>query len=141
MCFFRVNSETVFLFIPNQRTLEVKEYVHYLGPLSSSGPGKVKDPIKVRNTADERSLLGYRPWGHRETDTTEHTCDTSIFASQILLLAIMFLPVPHFSSSFPTSPLPPSNLVLLPSLLSFQSLIPRKYHEKPILQVQVKGKF
>ena len=25
LCFFRVNSETVFLFIPNQRTLEVKE--------------------------------------------------------------------------------------------------------------------
>ena len=25
----------------------------------------------------QRSLVGYSPWGHKESDTTEHTCTTS----------------------------------------------------------------
>ena len=25
----------------------------------------------------QRSLLGYSPWGHKESDTTEHACTTS----------------------------------------------------------------
>ena len=27
-----------------------------------------------RNFHGQRSLVGYSPWGHKESDTTEHTC-------------------------------------------------------------------
>ena len=141
MCFFRVNSETVFLFIPNQRTLEVKEYVHYLGPLSSSGPGKVKDPIKVRNTADERSLLGYSPWvTERQTRLSIHAIPLSLLLKSFCL-QLCFSLFLIFHLHFPQALcLHPILFCFLPSC-PFSPFIPRKYHEKPILQVQVKGKF
>ena len=50
----------------------------------------------------QRSVVGYSPWGRKESDTIEHTCTYTSTTNNVLLSAVMALPLVaggHLSAS------------------------------------------
>ena len=43
-----------------------------LGRFSGGGSGNLLQYSCLENPNEQRNLMGYSPWGHRESDMTEH---------------------------------------------------------------------
>ena len=64
-----------------------------VGLISGSGrsPGVINDTSPVFLPGlfhGQRRLAGYRPWGHKESETTEHTHSHSPYSVYIILMQI-----------------------------------------------------
>ena len=52
------------------------------GRSPGGGNGNPLQYFLPRESHGQRSLEGYHPWGHKESDTTEHTCTETFWVSQ-----------------------------------------------------------
>ena len=50
--------------------------IHGLGRSPGGGQGNPCQYSCLKNPQGQRSLAGYSPWGHDESDTTKHSTDT-----------------------------------------------------------------
>ena len=70
-----------------------------LGRFPAGGHGNPFQYSCLENSHGQRSLVGYSPWGHKESDTTEVTCHSRVQHSTTNLSANSLNFLPYWYSS------------------------------------------